>query len=236
MDPLDRCVNSWSCSITKLKFITKDCLKSLPTTSSQLLIWSSYPVSNRLCWIYFIRWKLIVLLTMIFSVWIFFQNPSNCLASNLGWLHFPPVFPPNLWGRPSGCTYSGQTAKQHLAELLDLWKKHASFGGPGDFVGRIKKKLQGGVSNVHGKCWWFASQMAWKSCEQYCFHDMICMYIYSMSFNTKTLWTYFLLGRFWYRRFDTLWYIWYRISHWKAFKLNGAKNLWKFRFGPSKIK
>ena len=44
-----RCVNSWSCSTTKLKFITKDGLNFLRTTSSSLLlIRSSYPVSMTL--------------------------------------------------------------------------------------------------------------------------------------------------------------------------------------------
>ena len=171
-----------------------------------------------LCWNIFHQMKIDFLFWPWFFSLFFFQNPSNWLASNLEWLHFPPISPPNLWGRPSGWTqlldssYSGQTAKQHLAELLDLWKNTASFGGPGDIFVRIKKKHQGGVSNVHGRWvvvfagrkWLMIRPPKWhgKSCEQYCFHDMICMYIYSMSFNTKTLWNYFLLGRFWYRRFD----------------------------------
>lgn len=127
MDPLDRCVNSWSCSTTKPNSLQKmywNLCQQLQVScwldQATLFLW--------LCWNTFHQMKIDFLFWPWFFSLDFFQNPSNWLASNLGWLHFPPISPPNLWGRPSGWTqlldssYSGQTAKQHLAELLDLWK------------------------------------------------------------------------------------------------------------------
>ena len=96
-----------------------------------------------LCWNIFHQMKIYFLFWQWFFSLDFFQNPSNWLASNLGWLHSLQLSPPNLWGRPSRWTYSGQTAKQHLAELLDLWKNTRHSEDPEIFWSNPKKSAEG---------------------------------------------------------------------------------------------